>query len=47
MRWRGLLSGLILFKSVVPPLQSGVVGSYPVWGVWFPNCLLLVGIGRN
>jgi hypothetical protein len=25
---------------VVPPLQPGVVGSYPVWGTWFLSRLL-------
>jgi hypothetical protein len=24
---------LVLFRLVVPPLQPGVVGSYPVWGI--------------
>jgi hypothetical protein len=31
-RWRcGLLSGLVHFRLVAPPLQPGVVGPYPVW----------------
>jgi hypothetical protein len=33
----GLLLGLDVFRLVAHPLQSGVVGTYPVWGVWFPN----------
>jgi hypothetical protein len=37
---RGLLSGLVLFSLVAPPLQPGVVGLYPVRGVWFSNHLL-------
>jgi hypothetical protein len=44
--WHGLLSGLVLFRSVVPPLQSGVVGPYPVRGVWFLSRLPLEGISR-
>jgi hypothetical protein len=32
-RWCGLLSGLVLFRLVVLPLQPGVVGPYPVRGV--------------
>jgi hypothetical protein len=28
--WCGLLPGLILFRLVVPPLQPGVVGLYPI-----------------
>jgi hypothetical protein len=40
---RGLLPGLVLFRLVAPPLQVGVVGPYPVWGVWFPSRLLLEG----
>jgi hypothetical protein len=39
----GLLSGLVLFRLVAPPLQIGVVGPYPVWGMWFLNRLLLEG----
>jgi hypothetical protein len=31
--WRGLLPGLVLFRLVTPPLQLGVVGSYPTQGV--------------
>jgi hypothetical protein len=42
----GLLMGSVLFSLVVPPLQSGVVGLYPVWGAWFPNHLLLEGTSR-
>jgi hypothetical protein len=30
---RKLLLGLVLLRLVVPPLQSGVVGSYPIRGV--------------
>jgi hypothetical protein len=29
--WFELLLGLVLFRLVVPPLQPGVVGTYPVW----------------
>jgi hypothetical protein len=43
--WCGLLPGLIHFKLVTPPLQPGMVGSYHVWGVWFPSHLLLEGAG--
>jgi hypothetical protein len=32
----GILLGLILFRFEVPPLQPGVVKSYPIWRVWFP-----------
>jgi hypothetical protein len=39
--WRGLLQSLALFSLVVPPLQLGVMGPYPVRGVWFPNRLPL------
>jgi hypothetical protein len=42
----GLLLGLVLFRLVTPPLQPGVVESYPVQGVWFPSYLLLEGTGR-
>jgi hypothetical protein len=42
-RWCGLLPSLVLFKLVGPPLQSGVVGSYLVQGVWFSSHLLLEG----
>jgi hypothetical protein len=41
--WCRLLPGLVLFRLVVPPLQPGVVGPYPVWGTWFPSHLLLEG----
>jgi hypothetical protein len=42
-RMHGLLLGLILFRLVIPPLQSGVVGLCPVRDVWFPNHLPLEG----
>jgi hypothetical protein len=45
-RWRGLLSGLILFRLVAPPLLPRVVGPYSVWGVWFCIHLLLEGTGH-
>jgi hypothetical protein len=32
------------FKLVVPPLQPGLVGPNPIWGMWFPNDLPLEGI---
>jgi hypothetical protein len=32
-RWCGLFLGLVLFRLVTPPLQTGVGGAYPVWGV--------------
>jgi hypothetical protein len=38
-----LLLGLDLLRLVAPPLQPGVVGPYPVWGVWFPSRLTLEG----
>jgi hypothetical protein len=28
--WSGLCPGRVLFRLVVPPLQPGVVGPYPV-----------------
>jgi hypothetical protein len=28
--WCGLLSGLVIFRLVIPPIQSEVVGSYSV-----------------
>jgi hypothetical protein len=31
------------FKLVVPPLQSGALGLYPVRGAWFPSRLPLEG----
>jgi hypothetical protein len=34
---RGLLPGLVFFRLVAPPLQPGVVGLYPVQGVWHPR----------
>jgi hypothetical protein len=40
-RWRALLTGLILFRLVSPPLQAGVVGPYLVRGVWIPSYLPL------
>jgi hypothetical protein len=43
-RWCGLLPGSVLFSLVAPALQPVVVGSYPVWGVWFPGRLLLDGM---
>jgi hypothetical protein len=42
----GLLSGVVLFRLVAPPLQVGVVGSYLVRDAWFPSYLLLVGTDR-
>jgi hypothetical protein len=45
-RWCGLLSGLVLFRLVAPPVQLGVVRLYPVRGVWFPNRLPLEATGR-
>jgi hypothetical protein len=42
----GLLPGLVHFRMVVPPLQPGVVGPYPEWGVWLPSRLIREGIGR-
>jgi hypothetical protein len=47
MRCHGLLPGLVLFELVVPPLQPGVVGPYPVQGVWFPSHLQLVRTYHN
>jgi hypothetical protein len=44
--WYNLFSSLVLFRLVAPPLQLGVVGSYPVWGVWFPSHLPLDGTDR-
>jgi hypothetical protein len=35
-RWRGLLTGLVLFRLVAPPLQPGVVGRYLAQVVWCP-----------
>jgi hypothetical protein len=43
---RGLLSGLVLFRLVAPPLQPGLVGPYPIRGVWFYSRLLLEGTDR-
>jgi hypothetical protein len=42
--WCRLLLDSVLFRLVVPLLQLGVVGPYPVRGVWFPNRLPLEGI---
>jgi hypothetical protein len=41
-----LFPSLILFRLVAPPLQSGVVGPYVVWGTWFPNHLPPEGAGH-
>jgi hypothetical protein len=43
--WCGLLQGLALFRLVVPPLQPGVVGPYPIQDTWFPSHLLLEKTG--
>jgi hypothetical protein len=43
---RGLLPELVLFRLVAPPLPPGVVGFYPVRGIWFPILLPLEGTGR-
>jgi hypothetical protein len=37
-------SGLILFKLVVPLIESGMVRSYPIRDAWFLSRLLLEGI---
>jgi hypothetical protein len=37
----GSFSRFVLFLLVAPPLQPGVVGPYPIWGVWFPSHLPL------
>jgi hypothetical protein len=37
--WCGLLTDGIIFRFGVPPLQPGVVGSYPVQGMWFHSHL--------
>jgi hypothetical protein len=42
----GLLPGLVLSRLVAPPLQPGVVGPYPIQGVWFPSRLLQEGTSR-
>jgi hypothetical protein len=42
----GIFLGLVLFWMVAPPLQPGAVGSYLVWGAWFPSHLLLEGTGH-
>jgi hypothetical protein len=44
--WCGWLSGLILFRLVIPPLHLGVVGSYLIRGAWFPSRFLLNGTDR-
>jgi hypothetical protein len=36
-----IIPSLVLFRLVAHPLQPGVVEPYMVWGVWFPNYLLL------
>jgi hypothetical protein len=41
--WFGLLPGLVHFRLLVPPLQIGVGGEYPVWGAWFLSRLPLEG----
>jgi hypothetical protein len=46
MYWHGILLGLVLFRLVVPPLQAGIVGPYPIRGAWFPSHLPLEGISR-
>jgi hypothetical protein len=33
VRWRGSIPRFSSSKLVVPPLQLGVVGPYPMWGV--------------
>jgi hypothetical protein len=43
--WCGLLSGRVLFRLVVPPLQPGVVGPYLVRGMWFASRLSLERTG--
>jgi hypothetical protein len=45
-RMCGLLPSLVLFRLVAPPLQSRVVGPYPIRDVWFSNRLLLEGTGH-
>jgi hypothetical protein len=46
-KWRsGSFLDVIHFRWVAPPLQPGVVGSYPEQGVWFPSRLPLKPIGR-
>jgi hypothetical protein len=42
----GLLSGLVLFRLVAPPLNPGAVGPYPIRGAWFPSHLPLEGTGH-
>jgi hypothetical protein len=41
-----LFMGLILFRLVTPPLQSGVVGPQLVYDAWFPSRLPLEGTER-
>jgi hypothetical protein len=36
---RGSFPGLVLFRSVAPPLQPGVVGPFHGMGCRFPRCL--------
>jgi hypothetical protein len=38
--------GISPFRLVTSLLQPGVLGLYPVRGVWFPSCLPLEGTGR-
>jgi hypothetical protein len=45
-QWCGLLSGLVRFRLVAPPLHPGVIGPYPVRGVWFSSHLPLEGTSR-
>jgi hypothetical protein len=40
-----LLPGRVLFRSIVPPLQLGMVEPYPVQSKWFHSHLPLEGIG--
>jgi hypothetical protein len=43
--WYRLGSSLVLFRLMVPPLQSEVVGPYSVWSTWFPSRLPLEEVG--
>jgi hypothetical protein len=45
-RWCRLFLCSLLSRLVAPPLQLGVVGPYPVQGLWFPNRLPLEGTGH-
>jgi hypothetical protein len=38
-----MVPGSSPFQLVVPPLQPGLVGPYPVWGTWFSSHLPLEG----